>query len=209
MMAAVPSTAALVAADIGSGIIVPIVVLAVVVPALFALFRRKLRSMGPGDAAPVSGSPLTSGALHRGAPSGWRFVYEVSGELGDVDQVAIGPGGIYALETVLTPMPELPSGSPDTSVPAGAIAVAAIARLKLDEVLQRCAMSSDALVRVHWARDDGGPACVELGHGSVAVCGHRLVEWLAALPPDRLSTAQVDLAWQTVTTGIGRPDPLT
>ena len=134
-------------------------------------------------------------------------MYEVSGELGDVDQVAIGPSGIYALETVLTPMPEPEAGT--ASGTAGTIAVAAIARLKLDEMLQRCAMSSDALVRVHWARDDGGPACVELGHGSLAVSGHRLVEWLDALPIDRLSAAQVDLAWQTVTTGIGRPDPLT
>ena len=195
----------IVAADIGPGIIVPIVILAVVVPALFALFRKKIRAMAPGEPTPVSGSPLTSAALHRAAPAGWRFVYEVGGgELGDVDQVAIGPAGIYALETALTPMPE----PPGDGAAAGAVAVAAITRMRLDDLLQRCGMSSDALVRVHWARDDGGPICVELGHGSLAVSGHRLVEWLQQLPQGRLSTAQVDLAWQTVATGIGRPDPL-
>jgi hypothetical protein len=41
-----------------------------------------------------------------------------------------------------------------------------------------------------------------------AVNGRSLQEWADSLKQQALTPAQVDLAWQTVLTSIGRPDPL-
>ena len=48
------------------------------------------------------------------------------------------------------------------------------------------------------------------GHGmfSMGLLGRALTDWTASLDQHTLTPAQVDLAWQTITTAIGRPDPL-
>jgi hypothetical protein len=191
---------------IGPGIIVPLVILAVVVPVAFVAAKRYLRSMSPGDAAATAtGVRLTSGALHRIDPVGWRIVYEIPADaLGGIDHVLVGPSGIYAVTTSLDPLPPEPTGQRG----AREMAAAAIRRGDLDDVLRRCGSTSDAHVTVHWGAAQPGPCCVELGPGELAVSGHQLDAWFAALGPGRLGPAQVDLAWQTVVTGIGRPDPL-
>ena len=69
-------------------------------------------------------------------------------------------------------------------------------------------MSADRLVRVHWgAPAEGALTALDVMPGFTVVDGRALAEWAASLP-QTLTAAQVDLAWQTVTTAIGRPDPL-
>jgi hypothetical protein len=191
---------------IGPGIIIPLVLVAVAVPAGFALFKRYLASMSVSDAdRAVSGARLTSSALHRLPQPPWRVVYEIApSALGGIDHVLIGPGGIFAVITEVAPLPTID----DAGDPVRSMAEAAVARADLDDSLRRCAMESTARLAVHWGRSNDDETCVELAHGALAVSGQRLAEWLATLPADRLTPAQVDLAWQTVVTAIGRPDPL-
>jgi hypothetical protein len=122
--------------------------------------------------------------------------------------VVIGPAGVFALETSMDPLPK-----PTADADPQAVAAAAIMRGGLDDALRRCAMASDRLVRIHWGVNAAGtPVSVDLLPGVIAVDGRHIDEWAAAATTGRdrptLSPAQVDLAWQTVVTAIGRPDPL-
>ena len=192
---------------IGPRIIVPIVVVVVVVVAGFIVFRRYLDSIKPdAESAVPSGARLTAAALHRLPTPPWRIVYEIANDsLGGIDHVLIGPAGIFAITTSLESMP-----SPSTEEPSPqTVAVGAIARGDLDDVLRRCAMESTGHVTIHWGRgDDTDAVVVDIAHGSIAVSGHRIDDWFDSLETTGLSPAQTDLAWQTVVTGIGRPDPL-
>ncbi|HEX4981423.1 MAG TPA: hypothetical protein VFV63_06985 [Ilumatobacteraceae bacterium] len=191
---------------IGPRIIVPIVAVVVVVVAVFVAFRRYLNSIKPdADASVPSGARLTAAALHRLPSPPWRIVYEIAHDsLGGIDHVLIGPAGIFAITTSLSTMPT-PSSEPPS---AQTFAKGAIARGDLDDVLRRCAMESTGHVTIHWGRaDDTDPVVVDIAHGSIAVSGHHIDDWFDTLSPSGLSPAQTDLAWQTVVTGIGRPDP--
>jgi hypothetical protein len=194
---------------IGPGIIVPIVAVVVVVVAGFIAFRRYLNSIKPeAESSVPSGARLTAAALHRLPSPPWRIVYEVASDsLGGIDHVLIGPAGIFAITTELSTMP-----SPSTEQPSAETAAkGAIARGDLDDLLRRCAMESTGHVTVHWGRvefDMADAVVVDVAHASIAVSGHRIDDWLASLRATDLSSAQADLAWQTVVTGIGRPDPL-
>ena len=190
----------------GPGIIIPVAILAVVVPVGLFWAKKTLKD-APNDrtdTAPPTGR-LTGAALRELPSPPWRVVYEIADDkLGGSEHVLIGPAGIFAVRTAMSPIPT-PSGDPPE---ATEVARAAIIRGPLDDALGRCAMESDRLLEVHWAPPvDAGPAWVEAIPGVTAVDGRRLDEWAAA-QPERLAPAQVDLAWQTVTTAIGRPDPL-
>lgn len=199
----------------GPGIIIPVVVVAVVVPLGLAWARRRFKeTAGEGDGQPITAAVrLTSNAL-RGLPSPpWRVVYEIAGErLGGLEHVVIGPPGIFALVTTMDPMPEQSLDALDAP-DRHAIARAAILRGALDDALRRCAMSSDTLLTVHWGAAGAGasPISVDTQPGATAVDGRRIETWAASVGPHDgppLTAAQVDLAWQTVVTAIGRPDPL-
>ena len=112
--------------------------------------------------------------------------------------------GIFAMRTTMDPMPTPPTGEPD----ARATSEAAVARADLDDALRRCAMTSDRLVTVHWGPNEGSEIAIEMVPGHIAVDGRSLGDWIVGTGPDVLTAAQVDLAWQSVVTGIGRPDPL-
>jgi hypothetical protein len=192
----------------GPAIIIPVIILVVVVPVAFKWARETFKSSSGGlddGMVQAPGSRLTSAALRELSVPTWRVVYEVAeGKLGEVEHVLIGPPGVFAIQTSMDELTERPAEEPD----AHAIAEAAIARSDLDDALGRCAMASDRLVRVHWgATADGAPAAVDVFPGLTSVGGRSLGEWANGLP-GALSAAQVDLAWQTVTTAIGRPDPL-
>ncbi|MGH9135358.1 MAG: hypothetical protein ACRDZZ_15570 [Ilumatobacteraceae bacterium] len=192
---------------IGPGIIVPIVAVVVLVPTAIVVLKRYLGNMRPdASLAEPSGSRLTAAALHRLPTPPWRVVYEISTEaLGGIDHVLIGPAGIFAITTSLTSMPPVSTERPTAEV----VAKGAIARGDVDDLLRRCAMDSTGHVTVHWGRpDDGDPVVVEIAHGNIAVSGHRIDDWFESLATRGLSPAQSDLAWQTIVTGIGRPDPL-
>lgn len=193
----------------GPDIIIPVVVLAIIVP-LGILWAKKNFKDGAqrgfdDDSSFVSPSDrLTSSSLRELESPPWRVVYEVAQDkLGGITHVLIGPPGIFAVKTSMDPLPE-----PTPEATPAAIGRAAIERGGVDDALGRCNMASDELVVVHWGVNDGGPASVDVMYGVTAVDGRRVSEWAASRPETRLSSAQVDLAWSTVLTGIGRPDPL-
>jgi hypothetical protein len=193
--------------EIGPRIIIPVVAVAILIPTVFVIFKRYLNSIKP-DATPVtpSGARLTAAALHRLPTPPWRVVYEVASDsLDGIDHVLIGPAGIFAITTSLSPMPAPSVEQPSVET----VAKSAIARGELDDILRRAAMESSDHVTIYWGRaDDADAVVVEIARGSLAVSGHRIADWFDSLPTTGLSPAQTDLAWQTVATGIGRPNPL-
>ncbi len=190
------------------GIVIPIVVIMIVVPLGFLWANRRFKdSVAPTseEATVVPSARLTSGALRELPHPPWRVVFEIAEtKLGGADHVVIGPPGVFVIETSMDPLPD---PSPDAD--ATAVARAAISRGPVDDALRRCGMGSDRLVRVYWgANDHPFPAIVDLMPGVTAVDGRSLAAWAEQLEGTRLTASQVDLAWQTVTTAIGRPDPL-
>lgn len=192
------------------GIIIPLVVLAIVVPVVAVWTRQRFQDGANAASDALSTAPaarLTSGALRDLPSPPWRIVYEIADDrLSGIDHVLIGPAGIFGLQTSMAAMPDPPTAEPD----ARALAEPAIRRGALDDALLRCAMTSTALVHVHWGRRDDGDSAshVELTPGELAVEGRSLDVWAGGIEDEVLSPAQVDLAWQAVVTSIGRPDPL-
>lgn len=205
----------------GPGIIIPVVLIGVVVPLAFTLAKRYLKD-GAGsltDEPIVAPSArLTSNALRELPSPSWRVAYEIAEEkLGGIGHVLVGPAGIFAVQTSMEPLPAPPPAASADHPEPHAVAAAAIARGGLDDALRRCAMTSDRLLTVHWgAPIDGAPIAIDTVPGATAVQGRSVAEWAVLVTaevvadPARspLSPAQVDLAWQTVTIAIGRPDPL-
>lgn len=196
---------------LGPGILLPLVAVAIVVPIGLLWARRRIRGGSVRDARGPRAVPLTSAALHRTVTAPWRVVHEIPEDrLGGVEHVLIGPPGVFALVSVLDALPE-PDRDDQGRTDSDPQAVARIAMLRgdLDEVLTHCGAASDGVVFVHWGRSHTEAPEVPMVHGAVAVDGHRLGEWLDQRGGDRrLTPSQVDLAWRTVTTGVGRPDPL-
>jgi hypothetical protein len=195
----------------GPGILIPVLLVAVVVPTGVMWAHRRFKSPGERDDEPASApaARLTSTALRSLPAPPWRVVYEIHPDrLGGVEHVVLGPPGIYAVVTSMDPMPAAPAGDPD----AHAIAQVAIRRGALDDALRRCAMTSDRLVTVHWGVNAAGRSAIDLLPGATAVDGRQIEAWAGAsatrVDGTVLTPAQVDLAWQTVVTAIGRPDPL-
>lgn len=192
----------------GLDIILPLVVVVVVVPGAILWAKKTFKdNIGRDrhDAFVPPSDRLTSNALRELESPPWRVVYEVAHDkLDGIGHVLIGPAGVFALRTTMDPLPHPPSADAD----APAIARAAIARGGVDDALRRCAMSSDRLVIVHWGVNDSAEITVHLMPGVTAVDGRSLAMWAATAGPETLTPSQVDLAWQTVVTAIGRPDPL-
>lgn len=193
----------------GPGIVIPVIIIVVAAPLGFVWARKRFKeSTEELDHEPISpGGRLTSSALRELSSPPWRVVYEIAPHrLDGVEHVAIGPPGVFAIVTSMEPVPAPPSEPADPHV----IAEAAVLRGALDDALRRCAMSSDRLVTVHWGvHDDPVPALgVDTVPGATAIDGRQLEQWASSVEPRPLSQAQIDLAWQTVVTAIGRPDPL-
>jgi hypothetical protein len=195
----------------GPGIIIPVLLVVVLVPVVFVWARRRFKEPG-AVADELSSAPatrLTSNALRALESPPWRVVYEIAPErMNGVEHVLIGPAGIFAVVTSMDPMPR-PIADPDPH----AVAAAAIMRGGLDDALRRCAMTSDRLITIYWgANAVAAPVSVEVLPGATALDGRHVREWAESTATGRdgpaLSPAQVDLAWQTVLTAIGRPDPL-
>lgn len=190
------------------GIIIPVVIVAVIVPVAFTWAKRRYRDAPETSDEPtaVPTARLTSNALRELPSPPWRVVYEIAEDkLGGVEHVLIGPPGVFAMQTSMDPVPEHSEPAPD----AVTVARAAIARGDLDDALGPCGLSSDRMVRVYWgATDQPHPAIVDVMPGVVAVDGRAITAWSERLDGEQLSVAQVDLAWQTVLRAIGRPDPL-
>lgn len=192
----------------GLNIIVPVVLVAVVVPIAFAWARKRFKEGASGrsdDPLAPSSDRLTSAALRSLDSPPWRIVYEIAPErLSGIGHVAIGPAGIFAIRTSMEPLPSPASNSAD----AQAVGAAAIARGGLDDALRSVGMASDRLVVVNWGRTEAPHHSVETLPAVTAVDGRRIGEWANSLAPGALTPSQVDLAWQAVLKSIGRPDPL-
>lgn len=192
----------------GADIYIPVLVLAVLVPVVSYWAKRKFKDAADIDAADVivpPGDRLTSNALRTLDSPPWRVVYEIAPErLGGIAHVLVGPAGVFALRTTMQPFPTTLDDDPD----ARAIGEAAVLRGDLDDALRRCNISSDALVDVHWGVNESADIAVEVLPGRIAVDGRALADWARGGRAETLSAAQVDLAWQSVVTAIGRPDPL-
>lgn len=192
----------------GLDIIIPLGIVAVLVPAALMWAKKTFKdNLGRDhdDAFVPPSDRLTSNALRELESPPWRVIYEIAPDrLTGVGHVLIGPAGVFALRTTMDPLPHAPAGDAD----APEVARAAITRGGLDDALRRCAMSSDRLVMVHWGVNDTAEIKVDLMPGVIAVDGRSLATWAATAGPEALTPAQVDLAWQTVVTSIGRPDPL-
>ena len=192
----------------GPDIIIPLVVVAVVAPAAIMWAKKTFKDnvgRDDRDAFVPPSDRLTSNALRELESPPWRVVYEVAHDkLGGIGHVLIGPPGVFALRTTMDPLPHTPSTDADPQT----VARAAIARGGLDDALRRCAMSSERLVMVHWGANDSAEITVQLMPGLTAVDGRSLALWAATAGPATLTPSQIDLAWQTVVTSLGRPDPL-
>ena len=195
----------------GPGIIIPLLLVAVVVPVVFVWARRRFKEQADtgGELPTAPAVRLTSNALRALESPPWRVVYEIAADrMNGVEHVLIGPAGVFAVETSMDPLP-----APVAGADPHAVAAAAIMRGGLDDALRRCAMARDRLVRIPWGANPADtPASVDLMPGVTAVDGRRITEWTRDVTTGRdgptLSPAQIDLAWQTVLTAIGRPDPL-
>lgn len=187
-------------------VLVPAAIIIGAAIALFVWYRRRMAALSPGDAPSPSGVRLTAERLRMLSSPPWRVVYEIAPErLHGIDHVVVGSSGPIAIRTVLA---DRPPPAPRDDTPS-VVAKAAIQRGPVDELVRTVGGSCDRMAVVYW----GGPSTdAPAGHettvGHWAVEGHRLNEWLLSLPPGFASAAQVDQLWQTVTTGIGRPDPL-
>lgn len=192
----------------GLNIIIPVVLVAVIVPAAFVWARSRLKGGADGAADEPITPPsdrLTSNALRSLDSPPWRIVYEIAPErLSGIAHVAIGPPGIFAIRTSMDPLPDQVAAAVD----AKAVGAAAIARGGLDDALRSVGMASDRLVVVNWGRTEAPHHSIETLPAVTAVDGRRIGDWANSLTTSTLTPAQVDLAWQAVVRAIGRPDPL-
>jgi hypothetical protein len=192
----------------GLDITIPIIVIVLLMPLGVFWAKRYFKDGVDVREADVFVAPsdrLTSRSLRELESPPWRIVYEIPhGKLNGIAHVLIGPAGVFALRTTMDPMPAPTRDEPD----ARAIGQSAIARGAVDDALRRCAMSTDRLVFVHWGVNEGSEIATEVMPAVTAVDGRELHTWAKGLRNESLTASQVDLAWQTIVTAIGRPDPL-
>jgi hypothetical protein len=195
----------------GPGIVIALIALPILIAVVYVVYRRTMTNLEPGDPKPVSGVRLTAEALHRLDGGPWRVIYEIGGALGGVDHVLIGPPGVIALTTIVADRPD-PARLLAAAGNAQLVAEAAIERGPVDELARPSGLSCNVSARLFWgAPDSSRPPYEEIAVGNHLVEGQRVTEWLAALTESTehsISQEQIDLAWQAIVMGIGRPDPL-
>ncbi len=189
-------------------LLIPLVVSIALMFGVYRWYRSNMAALRTdGETRSVPGARLTSERLRELASPPWRVVYEVGEKhLGAIDHVVIGPSGPIAIETVLGDRTR-----PDAALAADPRAMAEPAGRRSDDYDLTSSVGGPCqlLAKCYWGaeRPELAPG-LDVTTGLVWVEGQRLAEWLLALPPGELSAAQVDLVWQRVLTGIGRPDPL-
>jgi hypothetical protein len=194
------------------GIVIPLIILVVLLIGAYVWYRRSMTALKPDETKPVSGVLLTAEALHRLDSPPWRIVYQIGGALGGVDHVIIGPPGVIAVTTIMADRPNaerLVAAAGDAQL----VAEAAVERGPADELVRPAGVACRLSARVYWgAPDPDRPAFDEVALGNHLVEGQRLTDWLEALDDPaaepRITQSQIDLAWQAIVRGIGRPDPL-
>lgn len=192
----------------GLNIIIPVLLILVLAPVAFTWAKKNFKDNAgllDHDTFVAPSDRLTSNALRELENPPWRIVYEIAHDkLEGVGHVLIGPAGVFAMRTTMDPLPRPSTAEADPQE----VARAALARGGVDSALRRCAMSTERLVIVHWGVNDSAEITVDPMDGVTAIDGRAISTWAASVGPDTLTESQVDLAWQTVVTAIGRPDPL-
>lgn len=197
----------------GPGIVIPLVLIPLLVIGAFTWYRRSMAAMKSSDAKPVSGARLTAESLHRLDSPPWRVVYEIGGALGGVDHVVIGPPGVIAITTIVADRPD-PERLLAAAGEAQLTAEAAVERGPVDELARPSGVPCRLSGRLFWGAADTDRAPFEVvAHGNHLVEGQRLAAWLDTLDDPssegpRLTQSEIDLAWQAIVMGIGRPDPI-
>lgn len=189
------------------GFLIPVVLILAGMALVWRYYRKRMSDLTTGSPdRPLQGSRLTAERLRGLSNPPWRVVHYIGDQLGAIDHVVIGPGGVIAIQTILSDRPDLSGGS---STDPERIAAAAIARGAVDDITRPLGVPCNLEARVYWgvAQPDL-PASLGITHGQVAVEGQRLEQWLIGLPPGTLGSTHVDQLWQAVVMGIGRPDPL-
>jgi len=193
------------------GIVIPLVLLPILIVGIWVVYRRSLAKLQPDDDRPVSGVRLTAESLHRLDPGSWRVVYEIGGALGGIDHVVVGPPGVIAVSTVAADRPTA-ERLLDATGEAALVSEGAVARGPVDELGRPVGVPCELTGRVFWGVPaDDRPPFDRVVHGVHLVEGQRLAAWLDELASEAeapLDPTRVDLAWQAITMGIGRPDPL-
>jgi len=198
---------------VGPGIVIPLVLIPLLLVGAFTWYRRSIAAMKPSDAKPVSGTRLTAESLHRLESPPWRVVYEIGGALGGVDHVVIGPPGVIAITTIVADRPD-PERLLAAAGAAQLTAEAAVERGPVDELARPSGVPCRLSGRVFWGTaDPNRPAFDDVVFGNHLVEGQRLAAWLDTLDhpssiEPRLTQSEIDLAWQAIVMGIGRPDPI-
>ena len=188
------------------GILIPLVVLPVVLLVAYVWYRRKMAALrADPETRPISGARLTSEALRRLPQPPWRMVIEIAPpSLEGIDHVAIGPGGVVPIITVVADRP-----TSDVARDPMSIASTSIARSVVDAAIAHVAVATIPPVKVYWgAPHPEVPAARTTGDGVTEIEGQRLEQWLDTLPGDALTPTQIDACWRAIVTAIGRPDPL-
>lgn len=203
------------------GIVIPLIVLVVAIVGGYLWYRRSMAAMRPSEAKPISGVRLTAEALHRLDSPPWRIVYEIGGALGGVDHVIVGPLGVIAITTIVGDRPD-PQRLRAAAGDAQLVAEAAVERGPVDELARPSGVNCNVSARVFWGSPDPDRAGYEeIVHGNHLVEGQRMGEWITALTDTSTSPTstspettpgldqpQIDLTWQAIVMGIGRPNPL-
>jgi hypothetical protein len=193
------------------GIIVPLLALPVALLLAYAWYRRRIAALhSETQTRPITGSRLTSEALRRLPQPPWRIVIEIAPtSLEGVDHVAIGPGGVVSIFTVVADRPTIDVERDPFTIGPGSLASRSIARSVVGAAIDHVGVAALTPVTVYWgAPHPELPAARRRSDGAIDVEGQRLTEWLTSGPTDVLSPAQVDACWQAIVTAIGRPDPL-
>lgn len=193
------------------GIILPLIALPILLFVVWRWYQHTVRPTETESPRTIAGIRLTSEALHRLPSPPWRVIHEIGDQLPGVDHVVIAPAGIAAVRTTMIDRPT-PEHLAESAVVGQLVADSAIARGAVDDLLTAVGARCDTLALVFWGRPDARRHAAETSfHATVHVEGQRLTDWLEdwnAHAAPVLDAASVDGAWQAVTTGLGRPDPL-
>jgi len=124
---------------------------------------------------------------------------------GDIDHLAIGPGGLVVVETKWTSWrTDLANDSSSFNGAAKAVTERARRlRLVLTPQLRSAPVYSVVVV---WGPEVGGDTQVPAAGTTTVLAGAHLEGWLNALPDAHVSQAAIDAAWKRVDTEVTRGD---
>lgn len=146
------------------------------------VFVDLLDPVGSRTGAGLTGEELTASELKRARRAGWRAVHNLHFHQGDVDHVAIGPGGVVAIETKTSSCDWRFIERHGTHVTWARQAHQGSERVR-HLIKQHCGVDvTVAAIVVPWIRDQPDEPSL-LVEGVVRVRGRSIAQYLESLPP--------------------------